>query len=760
MTNKTNDFNNSTRLRVIGTNLHRKEGIAKVTGRSIYADDMSFENCLYGKTIRSTVARGLIKEIRFGEGVPWDEFVIVLPSDIPGKNAVTLIDELQPFLAEKEIKHQAEPLALIAHPDKHLVEKARRCVEIEVKELPAIFSIEDAQEGDNIQYGNDNVFKAYALQSGDPDEAFADADLIVEEVYRTGAQEQLYIEPNIIIAQAEPGENVTIWGSMQCPFYIQNALVALFGLDPEKIRVIQTETGGAFGGKEEYPNMIAGHAALLSWKSGGRPVKMVYDRQEDLWATTKRHPSKTWIKAGFKKDGTLVALDIDFNLDGGAYPTLTPVVLSRGLLHAWGPYKCGHTRIRACAWMTNSIPYGAFRGFGAPQSIFALELHMTRCAHELRIGSASLRRKNLYHEGDKMPTGQVIKDKISLETMLGRALEKYDYDRKRREHEELNSRKGPKRKGIGLSLFFHGAGFTGSGEVVLASELAMRLTEIGGVEVLAANVEYGQGTNTTLTQIASEACNIPPEWVVVHQPDTQVVPNSGPTVASRTTMIVGELVARASRKLIEELRQTTGLSENYNAEDFRQAVLNHLKERGGLKVSVKHRPPKDIHWDEENYCGDAYCAYSWSCDVAEVEVDLIEYTAKVTDFVSIVECGQVINPLLASGQIEGGIVQGIGFALYEHCVMHKGAMQNHQHTNYIIPTSADTPDIQVEFVTFPHSNHGTYSAKGIGELPMDGPAPAISGALAQALGGIFINEIPLLPEKIMAAVNERDISTP
>jgi CO/xanthine dehydrogenase Mo-binding subunit len=546
-----------------------------------------------------------------------------------------------------------------------------------------------------------------------------------------------------MIATAIPGEQVTVWGSMQCPYYVQKALAPLFGLDPEQVRVVQTETGGGFGGKEEYPNMIAGHAALLSWKAGGRPVKMIYDRREDMWATTKRHPSKTHIKAGFQHDGTLAVLDIDFLLDGGAYPTLSSVVLSRGTLHAAGPYKCDCTRVRGRVVMTNSVPYGAFRGFGAPQSIYAMEMHMNHAAQELGIDPAELRRRNFLHRGDRMPTGQLIKEEIDLERMMDRALELSTYRRKRTEFEEFNKQATTHRKGIGLSVYFHGSGFTGSGETRMGSEVAMRLTGRGGAEILAANVEYGQGTNTVLAQIAAEACRIPPDLIEIHQPDTAAVPNSGPTVASRTTMITGKLVQRASLELRKRLKEPA---------DFATAARQYLAENGELKVMVRYEPPSEIHWDDETFRGEAYAAYAWSCDVAEIELDLIECRAKATNFVSVVECGRVINPLLAASQIEGGIAQGIGFALYENVVLEQGAMKNNQFTNYIIPTAADVPEIQVEFVEFPHSNPGPYQAKGIGEMPIDGPAPAIASAVAQALGGQFINEIPLLPERIMGEV--------
>ena len=280
----------------------------------------------------------------------------------------------------------------------------------------------------------------------------------------------------------------------------------------------------------------------------------------------------------------------------------------------------------------------------------------------------------------------------------------------------------------------------------------MQLTREGGVEVLAANVEYGQGTNTTFAQIAAETCRIPAEWVEIHQPDTADVPDSGPTVASRTTMIVGKLVERAAEQIRDRLLTHGYIPEDYVAADFRAGARKYLEENRELKVTVRYVPPADVHWDEATYRGDAYGGYSWSCDVAEVEVNLLDYAARVTNFVSVVECGRVINPVLAAGQIEGGIVQGIGFAIYEDVVLERGAMKNTQYTNYIIPTTADTPRIDVEFVEFPYANSGPYQAKGIGEMPIDGPAPAVAAAVAHALGDHFINEIPLTPERIMQTV--------
>src|SRR5579863_205117 len=324
---------------LVGHAVPRKEGREKVTGQAKYVDDMRLPGMLYGATVRSPLARGRISAIHFGAGLPWEEFTVVRASDIPGANCISLITDDQPCLAAAFVNHPEEPVLLLAHPDRYLIEEARRSVHIDIDPLPAVFTIDDALARKQIIWGEDNVFKRFLVEKGNVDEVWKDAAFIVEGEYSTGAQEQLYIENNGMIAVANPEQGVTVWGSMQCPYYVHKALVKLFHLPADRVRVVQTATGGGFGGKEEYPSMIAAHAALLAWKSG-RPVKLIYDRSEDMAATTKRHPSRTRHRTGVTRDGKLLAMEIDFTLDGGAYETLSPVVLSRGTIHAAGPYAC------------------------------------------------------------------------------------------------------------------------------------------------------------------------------------------------------------------------------------------------------------------------------------------------------------------------------------------------------------------------------------------------------------------------------------
>jgi CO/xanthine dehydrogenase Mo-binding subunit len=744
----------------VGKPIPRKEGRKKVTGAALYVDDLKFDGMLHGVTVRSSIPRGRIKNIAFEGDIPWHDFTIVTAKDIPGENYVALILNDQPYLADKTVNHPEEPIVLLAHHDKYLLEEARRHVRIEYEEMPAVFSLEDSLAQREIIWGEDNVFKKFLVNKGNVDDAWARADFIVEGEYETGAQEQLYIETNGAIAIANPEDGVTVWGSMQCPYYVHKALIKLFALPEEKIRVIQTETGGGFGGKEEYPSLISGHAALLAWKSG-RPVKMIYDRAEDMVATTKRHPSHTRHKTAVTKEGKLLAMEIDFVIDGGAYCTLSPVVLSRGTIHAAGPYSCPNVRINSRAVATNMPPHGAFRGFGAPQSIFALERHLDQVAKTIALSPEEFRRRNFIKTGETTATNQVIREKVDLEGLLNRAFEVADYHAKRERFAAENVAQAASlrsqtdslryKKGIGFATFMHGAGFTGSGEVYLQSVVGAEATADGRVKILAASTEIGQGTNTIFAQIASETLGIDYDLIEVVQPDTAQVPNSGPTVASRTAMIVGKLVESAVLGLKQTLVGSGLLRDQFTQTEFQKGCGEYIAKFGKLQSTSQYQPPPGVRWDDEKYEGDAYGAFAWAVYVAEVSYDPVTYEAHVDDFVAVQEVGRVINPTLAAGQIEGGVAQAIGYTLYENVVWQNGRMANGQMTNYIMPTSADLPPIRVYFEENPYA-FGPSGAKGIGELPMDGPAPAILNAIENATGRSF-NRIPLMPELISQTMN-------
>jgi CO/xanthine dehydrogenase Mo-binding subunit len=696
----------------VGRSIERTDGHAKVSGKARFIDDLSFPGMLHARTVRSTIARGTIRSIDLGFD-PDDGFTLVDHRDIPGRNVIALIDPDQPCLVDREIRHSAEPILLIAHPDRERLRTAD--VNIAYDVLEPVLNPEESQID----------FRTIHVEQGDLERGFVDADLILEGEYHTGHQEQLYIETNGVIAVPQDG-GITLYGSLQCPYYVHRALMELLALPADRVRVIQAETGGGFGGKEEYPSMIAGHAALLALKSG-KPVKLIHDRVEDMLATTKRHPFRVRHRTGVKSDGELVAVEIDILTDGGAYCTLTPVVLSRAAIHAVGPYRCSNVRITGRAVMTNTPPNGAFRGFGAPQTLFAAEVHMDRIAEAIGLDPVAIRERNALRPGDRTVTGGHIGEDGSALDVLREAVRRSRFRAKRRAY------RGTKR-GIGLALFFHGSGFTGGGEARLASRASLELTD-SGVRILSATVDIGQGTRTVHAQIVADTLGIPMEQVALAEPDTAAVPDSGPTVASRTTMVVCGILQRCAQEMKERLG---GVSP---AEYFRR--------NGPLVVSKVYQPPPGLQFDDDTYEGDAYGTYAWGCDVAEVELDPDTYQVRPLRLTAVQEIGKAVNPALVRGQIEGGSAQGIGFALYEEVVMRAGAMANAQLTNYIIPTTRDTPDMDVVILERPYA-HGPFGAKGVGELPIDGPAPAIVNALRHL--GVDVRTLPATPERIMEAM--------
>ena len=694
----------------MGKNVRRKDSDAKVTGAAKYIDDLAFPGMLHGSTVRSTLARGRIESVRLGFDI--SGFTIVDFRDIPGRNVVALIDDDQPCLAEHEVYHYAEPILLLAHENRERLTTAN--VAIEYTPQPALFEPERSNRS----------FKSISIDKGSIDEGFAQADVIVEGEYRTGHQEQLYIETNGVIAVPD-ADGITVYGSLQCPYYVHRALEVAMGLPPERVRVVQTETGGGFGGKEEYPSHIACHAALLARKAG-RPVKLIYDRVEDMVATTKRHPAIVRHRTGVKRDGRLVAMDIEVTLDAGAYCTLSPVVLSRGVLHSTGPYVCPHVRIRGRAMRTNTPPNGAFRGFGAPQTQFGAEVHMDRIAEALGLDPVTVRARNAMKPGDTTATGQVLPEDTSALEVLREAARRTGFATKRRRWRGSH-------RGIGLSLFFHGSGFTGIGEVKLASKASLELTATGA-RILVASTEIGQGTRTMHAQIVADTLGLPYEAIEVAEADTSIVPDSGPTVASRTCMIVGRLLQRAALEMRERLNG--------------QSPSAYFRKHGAFVITKEYERPPGLEWDDIRYLGDAYGSYGWGCNVVELEVDSATWEVTPTKVTAVVEIGKAIHPIMVMGQVEGGTAQGLGYALLEEVVMQEGRMANAQLTNYIIPTPPDTPSIETIILERPYE-HGPFGAKGVGEMPIDGPAPAVVNALRHI--GFDVRAIPATPERLMKA---------
>ncbi len=735
----------------IGESPPRPDGLAKVTGGARYTDDLTVPGMVFGATLRSPHPHARIKSLKWRPDRAPEGSVCVTARDLPGANGVQLLDDTWPVLAADTVRHVGEAVALVAAPTRLDARLALRAVEVEYEPLPPVLTWEEAEAVEPLN--------ELALNHGDVERGLAGSDSIVEGEYRTGHQEHIYVEPQGMLARFEPDGALIVDGSMQCPFYVHKALLHVFDLGENQLHVRPAAIGGGFGGKEDYPSLIAIHAALLA-RAAGRPVKLVYDRHEDIVATTKRHPGRVRIKTGVMKDGRLNAMDVLVDLDGGAYRTLSPVVLSRAVLHATGAYRCPHVRIRGRVLRTNTAPNAAFRGFGAPQVIFAAERHMDRIGRALGIDPYTVRERNVLGPGDSLATGQVLKDDASGRLCLEGVEAKTGFRRRWLELEEARARRtdGEPLRGIGLSLYFHGAGFTGQGEHRMRSPVTVRLTADGRIEVLTAMTDMGQGAMTVLPLIAADAAGVELDDVVFPDADTGKVPDSGPTVASRTTMVVGGTIARAVAglrddvlaKLGEGLRIEGGrlIGGDGALGSFRDRAKDVFAGHGNLERTILHEPPAWQTFDETTYQGTAYATYGWGADVIEVEVDPDTLEVRPVTATVVTEVGKVVHPTLCRGQIEGGTLQAIGWAYLEEMKLENGRYLNDRLATYIIPTIKDTPRMDVELLERPWEG-GPSGAKGVGELPMDGGAPAFVQAVENATG-IVPPDIPATPERLHA----------
>ena len=515
----------------------------------------------------------------------------------------------------------------------------------------------------------------------------------------------------------------------------------MLGCDLARARIVQTVTGGGFGGKEDSPSLPGAHAALLA-KATGRPVRLIYSREEDMAVMSKRHPSRTRVRVAATPDGTLQAMEVDYLLDGGAYATLSPVVLFRGAVHACGPYRVPHARVDAHAVRTNKVPCGAFRGFGEPQVVFACESLMDVLAERLGIDPLELRLRNALRLGDQTITGQRLTESVGLTEVLERVAASADWKRKRAEYVQD---RGPLRRGIGIAACSYGVGLGAMGKHLNPAGASVVVAGDGSVTVAVGTTEIGQGMITVLSQIAAQSLGCPVERVHVVEADTSRVPDSGPTVASRTTLMSGNAIRDAAAKIRAAMAPVLEGTDLPWAEEVARCVQKQV----GLAAHGWAVPPATT-FDLESGQGDAYVCYSFSANVVEVQVDTETGEVTPTGVVSGHDLGRVINPTTGEGQVEGGVVQGLGYALVEEHTTDGGRIVNDQFSTYIIPTPLDAPPIQTVLVEHEYA-WGPYGAKGLGETPIIAVAPAVTAAIHHAVG-VRIDAIPATPERVLRAL--------
>ncbi len=715
----------------------RLDSQEKIAGQTKYIEDVSFEGMQYAKTLRSAIVCGEIAAIDYPDPPPG--ITVVDASDVLMANEVAMILNDMPIFADRKVTYFGEPIALIVGQDKDAVLDYLSAIRVHYLEKPAIVSIEAALK--EAKTDPSAILSQHAYGRGSFEDL--DWDMTFERAYETGYQEQLYMEKQGVVATYQEGV-ITVYGSLQCPYYVLNALKHATGLNETQLRVVQSPTGGAFGGKEEYPSLLACQVAMAA-KKVGAPVQLVMDRREDMAFTTKRHPSKILLKS-YVKDDHVVGVDCNIQLDAGSYIGLSDVVLQRAMLTLMGCYQIPVLRVAGQTLRTNNVFAGAFRGFGAPQSMFALELHMHQLATALNKDPVAFKRAHYVHQGERTSTGGIFNEPIYLEALTDQLMALSDYEVRR-------AQKGPN-EGYGFAIIPHGGGFTGDGEATHIKATVKlrcdRAQEGYTVTILVSNVEMGQGALTALTKIVAATLEIPMERVFYQNPDTFVSPDSGPTVASRTTLVVGGLLHQGARHLKAYLDD--GILPDPTL-DPRLGVplieLEHTDTR--IWVTAHFKQPDYVKWCQETLQGNAYMAYSWSAVLARVTVDPVTYVANCTDIWSVYDVGVPIDEKLLLGQIHGGVVQGIGYALLEHMTSSNGKIDQTSFSSYPIPTTMDIPKMHSDWQINRYVD-GPFGAKAAGELTLVAVAPAVAAAVQDALG-IEVNTLPITPEKIGGALH-------
>jgi aldehyde oxidase and xanthine dehydrogenase molybdopterin binding protein len=705
----------------IGDRIVRVDAVQKARGEAVYVCDMTLPNMQYAYMVRSTIARGRIKAIHVPE-LP-EGYYFISAKDIPaqGKNELWMIAKDWRCFAEDYVLYVGETIGLVVGPDRSVLKRIKAQIKIDYEEQTPAVTIDDGIHcvgGPMFPEKNSNVMCELFCEKGRPmDEVFAEADEVFEETIETPYQEHVHLETNSAIADMEDGKFV-FYASAQCPFYIRKSIAGLLDIPYDDIIVRQCTTGGAFGGKEHFPDVLCG-ALLVAENKIRKPIKMVFDREEDTQFSVKRHPSKCIYKTAVK-DGKITGVYGHIYYNCGAYLSSSYVVLQRGVFHGNGVYTFDNTYLKGEGIGTNMFPSCAFRGFGAPQTLFAIETHLDHLAHHLGVDPLEFKMKYLAKKGDETTTNGHIIEEVKLPEMLEVVTRESDYWRKAKEYELGCGR------GIGIAMYNHGGAFTGNGEQAIIKAHA-RLVKTGDrVSIQVGSTEMGQGFKTSLRKICAATLGVSIDQIEYLDPDTSKVVDSGPTAASRSTMVVGRLVERAAQEMKERWSE------------------------GDFTTEVEYEHPDGYPWDQTTFRGDAYLGYGWGVACVEVEVDKLTNEVKTLGVWSSHEIGKAIDELIVHGQINGGILQSLGYGSMEKLEVKGGRFKQKSMSDYVIPTSMDFPKQFYHIQENPYP-WGPYGAKGMGELVFNGASAAYVDAVERALNTRFTS-IPIPPEAIEEAM--------
>jgi CO/xanthine dehydrogenase Mo-binding subunit len=751
-------------LRVVGRSFRHRDFEQKVQGSLAYAGDWHLPGMLHGKVVRAQVPSARIVSIDTTAAAEAPGVRAVLTAaDVPTNgftedaSGLEIGTVVQPVLAEGRVRYQGEPVAIVAAETPAAGEAAAELVVVEYEDVPGVFSPAEAlQPGAPQVHPGGNRLVEWRMHRGDVDAAMAEADVVIEETYRTTHVDHAYLEPEAGAGWIDPDGVVTLRVATQVIEHARE-IAQILDIPQAKVRVIATYMGGGFGGKEDMT--VEPYLALLVWRTK-RPVRMVWSRQESILARQKRHPLTMAYRTGATRDGRVIAQDIEILGDAGAYPLLSPRVLFAAAVTANGPYDIPNARVQATAVFTNNVPTSAMRGFGAMQVVIAYESQMDRVAEALGLSPVDVRSVNFLREGSLLVTEEAIDTPVAIEDTMRAALEALGppatpTDPTRRVGRGFGCNIEP----YGRSTFFADRascwiGLEGDGTVTVRTGV----TDLGG------------GQAASLAQIAGEVLGITPDRVSVHIGDSALTPLAGGTFATRQLYMSGNAVLKAARELREKLAPVavTLLEPSDGRVEFAEGrvrlrddperflsfreLVRAAESRGVFPFHLTTFEAEVGEFDPRTGKGRTFPDHTFGTHAAEVEVDVETGMVRILRYVACHDVGRAIDPLRVEGQIHGGAVQGIGFALNEEVRYVDGVCESALFADYLIPTSNDVPDIQAVVLEI-GPGKGPFGARGIGEPPIGPPAAAIASAIADAVGA-RINELPITPERILAAVKQ------
>jgi selenium-dependent xanthine dehydrogenase len=749
-------------LTAVGRPVPRPDARAKVTGQATFAADLYFEGTLHARVLRSKHPHARILRVDTSRAKALPGVVAVLTAeDVPGVKNHGIVIPDWPVLAYDKVRYVGDAIALVAAETEETAEKALELIQVDYEPLPVVTSPQEALSPDASQvHDSGNLLKHIQVRKGDAEKGFAEAQansrwhVVVEREYRTPRQEHAFMEPEAGAATIDEEGKITIYVGSQIPFDDRRQIAASLAIPEERVRVKATQVGGAFGGKEDISVQI--HVALLA-QATGRPVKLVFTRQESLIVHPKRHATTIRLKTGATRDGKLTAVQAEIYGDAGAYASLSEHVMTRAATHATGPYDVPNVEINCYAAYTNNVPAGAFRGFGVPQSAFAVESQMDILAEQLGLSPVEIRRKNALRVGSVTATGQVLRESVGLLETINRVEEAVA------DNSKLETQNSKLKRGWGVACAYKNVGLGGGATDAAGAEV--ELTDDGRAIVRAGAAEVGQGLVGVLALVAAEELGIPYDSVKVLVADTDKTLDGGPTTASRQSFVTGNAARLAAKKVQEALAQAASaeLGAPPNSLVFEdgcvhageksislaEAIALAKGERREVRASVVYEAPETAPLGE---VGDMHFAFGYATQAALVEVDTNTGQVKVLKVIAANDVGRALNPLAVAGQIEGGVVMGLGFALQEEFVVEEGVPKSTSLARNKIPSIERMPEI-VPIIVEAKASEGPYGAKGIGEIPLIPTAPSIVNAIYNATG-VRIYSLPATPKRVLDALEE------